>query len=253
MPGEDQILFHFFTARNVGNLFAAAGVAAGCRNQFVSGTNGGQQGSRDDQRTVGKNLDGVAAGGGFTAETGQSCQIAAFDDADVFVEFVGFAVVEDIQNAIFIIGGDHTFNESAHDLFGSFAIDLDVEGDHAAESGSGISIAGFLVNIEQRFALASHGGTGGIDMFHHRAAGSFAILDDVECAGNVFQIGLGKTALAVFQNLHGTDGTFDTGLTVKCRRLMGVGTIAQVLDFFVKFPGDLHGCRIVADILFQIG
>ena len=109
-----------------------------------------------------KKLEGVE-GAVFVVihELGQAGNIAATENTDLLVQLVGFAVVEDFQCFSSISGRNHTFAEGGHDLFRSFFIDFHVECDHAAECRTRISIAGFFVNIQQRFAGAAHRGTGG--------------------------------------------------------------------------------------------
>ena len=89
-------------------------------------------------------------------------------------------------------------------------------------------------------------------MFHDSTGASVAELDDVERAGNILQIGLGKTALAVFDDLHAADNAGNARRTVISRRLMGIGSVAQIVCFFITDAGDLEFSRKISDILFKV-
>ena len=90
-------------------------------------------------------------------------------------------------------------------------------------------------------------------MLHHRAGGTVEVLDDVQRSGNIFQIRLGKTVLAVFERLHIHDGAGPSFRTVERGRLMGVRSVTQIVGFHISASADLNRLRKISDVLGQIG
>ena len=89
-------------------------------------------------------------------------------------------------------------------------------------------------------------------MFHHRAGGLVEEFDDVQRAGNVFQVGLGEAVLAAFQGLHVGDGAVAAFGHIQSRGLVGIGAVTQiaVLHIGAVTDGDFFG--IVPDIAGKI-
>ena len=124
-----------------------------------------QQRLRQHQRTVRQHLHGHRVLPGVADVAGQFGRIAAAHDADVLVELVGFAVVEDLQHARRISGRHHAFGESGHDLARGLAVHFAVEGDHAAEGRPGIGVARLAIDAPQRFRAHADRRAGGFTCF----------------------------------------------------------------------------------------
>ena len=170
----------------------------------------------------------------------------------MFVELVGFAVVEDVEHARRIGRGDDAFGESAHDLPRGFGVDLGIEGDDAAEGGAGVGVARLQVDRLHAFARQPDRRAGRIHVLHDRAGRVVEELHDVERVGDILEVGLRKPALAVLQNLHVADRAGFVRRFVVAGGLVRVRAVAEVVHLDVTFRADGDFGGEVADMLRQV-
>ena len=90
-------------------------------------------------------------------------------------------------------------------------------------------------------------------MLHHRAGGGVEKLDDVERVGDVFEVGLRKTALAVLEDLHIADDRNRVRRLVVARRLVRIGAVAEVIHFDVTAAAEDEFRREIPDVFGEIG
>ena len=90
-------------------------------------------------------------------------------------------------------------------------------------------------------------------MLHHRAGRRVEEFDDVERVGDVFEVGLRKSALAVLEDLHIADDRDSVRRFVVARRLMRIGAVPEVVHLDVAAAADDKFRREIPDMLRQIG
>ena len=157
----------------------------------------------------------------------QGTNLAALKNPDLFIEFEALLIVEDRKRRLIVFGSDHTFAERGHDLFGSFGVHFDVERDHASERRARIAVACFDINLLHRLAGTGDRRAAGIHMLHDGACRFAEIFYDVQCAGNIFKIGLGESVLSAFERLHSHDRAIRVRGSIKRGGLMGIGAVTQ--------------------------
>ena len=85
-------------------------------------------------------------------------------------------------------------------------------------------------------------------MFHHRAGWTVEVFNDVERAGNILEVGLGKTVLAVLESLHVHDGAGAAVRTVECGGLVRVCPVPEIVGLDVSASADLNCLREVSNM-----